>query len=931
MKKMRKIRSLLAMVTALALILSGGMVSAEDAEEVKVENIDQISYGDLKNDLKVIVNGEWPHNDNISEVTVNGQLDGNLTVESSKTVVEEYVRVNKDITGDVTMTADQGNAYVLTNYDIKGNVTMTANQGIANILSGGDIKGNVTMTANHGIANISPGEDIKGNVTMNAENGGNATLVSMYEEGSAINIYDVEGTATLTAAGGGEVILETGDVKEITVSSTGDDKITNPKEQSTVTVIAQDTGAVVSNVYNGGTADITVEDVTVSAEGGNITGISVNQDGGTAGTTEVKADSVKVTLTGAYGNTAYGVEVTDGTVVIGDKESEGNVIDAEASGDSNYAYGVFAKGSSEVTVNGGIAAKSEESAGLYAADNADVTVTTGSVSVEASSSGSGIVIRADQKNEKASVNVEDGSVESKGTGNMNGLTVYTQNKGEAVARVAGDVTADGRGVQIQTYEGGKIDVLIEGTLSGSRAVGFVNYEAAENTTLTVWQAESTKYQDLVGAGTSNFTAAINYIVKLADGLTKSDVSTANHNTVTYNAENREVVYGQDTADMAYDYHTANEDEDVIVSAQLQEGEVLDGVYYNAGDKDENGKINEGSNLLTFENNGLTKQEDGSVLLKMLRGGGMLLGLKTHHTHKMTSYAAVPATCTAGGNSAYWYCSLCNKYFSDANGATEISANSWLIPATGHAMTATEAVPATCTEAGNSAYWYCDQCKNYFSDADGKNEIAKDSWVIKAKGHTEVTDKAVAATCTETGLTEGKHCSVCEAVLVKQEVVPAKGHTPAAAVKENEKEAQAGIAGSYDEVVYCAACKAEISRETVTTDPLPEPEPEEEPEPPAVITILKIIDKTGTTAITFLSNGTYQAAYADGTSERGRFSLKDGGIVLVNDGDTATEMAVTLNPDTGRYDLTFRASGDPEKTFEFEIEEKDVRILIRNRS
>ena len=49
-------------------------------------------------------------------------------------------------------------------------------------------------------------------------------------------------------------------------------------------------------------------------------------------------------------------------------------------------------------------------------------------------------------------------------------------------------------------------------------------------------------------------------------------------------------------------------------------------------------------------------------------------------------------------------------------------------------------------------------------------------VIPATGHTEVIDAAKAATCTETGLTEGKHCSVCEKVLEKQEVVPAKGHT-----------------------------------------------------------------------------------------------------------------------------------------------------------
>ena len=42
-------------------------------------------------------------------------------------------------------------------------------------------------------------------------------------------------------------------------------------------------------------------------------------------------------------------------------------------------------------------------------------------------------------------------------------------------------------------------------------------------------------------------------------------------------------------------------------------------------------------------------------------------------------------------------------------------------------------------------------------------------------HTEVIDEAVEATCTETGLTEGKHCSVCGTVLVEREVAEALGH------------------------------------------------------------------------------------------------------------------------------------------------------------
>jgi len=42
-------------------------------------------------------------------------------------------------------------------------------------------------------------------------------------------------------------------------------------------------------------------------------------------------------------------------------------------------------------------------------------------------------------------------------------------------------------------------------------------------------------------------------------------------------------------------------------------------------------------------------------------------------------------------------------------------------------------------------------------------------------HNVVTDKAVAATCTTTGLTEGSHCSVCKTVIKKQEVTKALGH------------------------------------------------------------------------------------------------------------------------------------------------------------
>lgn len=43
--------------------------------------------------------------------------------------------------------------------------------------------------------------------------------------------------------------------------------------------------------------------------------------------------------------------------------------------------------------------------------------------------------------------------------------------------------------------------------------------------------------------------------------------------------------------------------------------------------------------------------------------------------------------------------------------------------------------ATCTEEGNTEYWYCETCKKYFSDSEGKNEIAPESTVIPATSHS----------------------------------------------------------------------------------------------------------------------------------------------------------------------------------------------------
>ena len=88
-----------------------------------------------------------------------------------------------------------------------------------------------------------------------------------------------------------------------------------------------------------------------------------------------------------------------------------------------------------------------------------------------------------------------------------------------------------------------------------------------------------------------------------------------------------------------------------------------------------------------------------------------------------------------------------------------------IAATGHTEVVDKAVEPTCSETGLTEGKHCSVC----------GEVLVAQKVVKALGHTEVIDKAVEPTCTETGLTEGKHCSVCGKVIVAQKVVAAKGH------------------------------------------------------------------------------------------------------------------------------------------------------------
>ena len=182
--------------------------------------------------------------------------------------------------------------------------------------------------------------------------------------------------------------------------------------------------------------------------------------------------------------------------------------------------------------------------------------------------------------------------------------------------------------------------------------------------------------------------------------------------------------------------------------------------------------------------------------------------------------------------------------------------------------------ATCTESGTQIR-KCETCG------------ATESKSLSAKGHTEVVDKAIPATCTTDGKTEGSHCSVCNTVIKVQTVINATGHKSSGWIVD--KAASIGVKGSKHK--ECTVCKKVL----------------ETAEIPALSRIS--ISKASVT----LSTSTY--AY-DGKAKKPGVTVKLNGKTLKNGTDYTVSYSNNIKVGTAKVTITGKGNytGSVSKTY-----------------
>ena len=248
-----------------------------------------------------------------------------------------------------------------------------------------------------------------------------------------------------------------------------------------------------------------------------------------------------------------------------------------------------------------------------------------------------------------------------------------------------------------------------------------------------------------------------------------------------------------------------------------------------------------------------------------------------HTHNLTLVAAKAATCTTAGNSAYYTCDGCDKWFADATGSVEITdKTSVKIPAPGHTA-------GTEWKSDDTNHWHeCSRCHDKKDEAAhdyGSDNVCDTCGYYKTVPHTHnlTLVAAKAATCTEGGKEAYYKCEGCgkfyEDVLGTKKITDLASWGNIAKIAHTTKQTvtKATPTANGKIVNYCSVCK-----KTLSTTVIPKASSIKlkatsltyngKVRTPKVI----VKDRTGKTLV---KNTDYTVSYAKGRKYVGKYAVK----------------------------------------------------------
>lgn len=127
-------------------------------------------------------------------------------------------------------------------------------------------------------------------------------------------------------------------------------------------------------------------------------------------------------------------------------------------------------------------------------------------------------------------------------------------------------------------------------------------------------------------------------------------------------------------------------------------------------------------------------------------------------------------------------------------------NTQIVSMLAHSEVIDASIAPTCTQSGLTEGKHCSVC----------SKVIQAQGIIDASGHVEIINHAVKPTCTKAGLTEGKYCSACNIVLLNQKPVDALGHTEVVDLAVEPTCTKTGLT----EGKHCSVCNLVITPQEI---------------------------------------------------------------------------------------------------------------------